>query len=298
MDITNLYEPFDYPPFYVLDTRLGKWPARQKAWRAAIGNDAAGRNKSAKCLPDKVDWTAKRSISEFDPVLAELMIHWFSRKGDLILDPFAGGATRGLVAGIMGRDYLGYDVYESQVSANEKAWDNVNQTHAISGTVIWGIADSAVALPQAPKADMVFTCPPYFNLEKYGTQDNDISNSPDYRTFRRRYADILLKAEARLKDNSFFVVVVSEVRGVQGASNPSELRCTNLVGLVPETIDILTFAGLRYYNELVLVNQAGTLPMRAYQYMGHRKVGRQHQNVLVFYKGDIAQIENKFTRLW
>lgn len=285
MDVSNLHEPFEYPPFSVLDTRLGKWPARQKAWRAAIGSDAKGRDPLAGSMTARVDWAQERQISEFDPVLAELMVRWFSKEGDLILDPFAGGPTRGLVSGVLGRDYLGYDVYEAQVNANEQAWDNVNQTTAIPGKVVWNVADSMNALPQAPRADMIFTCPPYFNLEQYGIQDNDISNSPDYKTFLHKYADILLKAEERLKEGGFFVVVVSDVREKLHTPDHTTGR---YLGLVYDTLDILKFSGLKFYNELVLVNQAGTLPMRAYQpFLKSKKVGRQHQTVLVFYKGDL-----------
>lgn len=288
MDISNLYEPFEYPPFSVLDTRTSKWSARQKAWRAAIGSDSAGRNLIAGKMTDRVDWAQKRQISEFDPVLAELMIRWFSEEGDLILDPFAGGPTRGLVAGIMGRDYLGYDVYEAQVCANELAKKRAVENHPISSSVIWGIADSAIALPRAPAADMIFTCPPYFNLERYGTQYNDISNSPDYKTFLHKYADILLKAEERLKKGGFFVVVVSDVREKLYNKNHTTGQ---YLGLVYDTMDILKFSGLRFYNELVLVNQAGTLPMRAYKpFHRSRKIGRQHQTVLVFYKGDLTTL--------
>lgn len=285
MDISNLYEPFEYPPFSVLDTRTSKWSARQKAWRAATGSDSAGRNLIAGKMTDRADWAQERQISEFDPVLAELMVRWFSEEGDLILDPFAGGPTRGLVSGVLGRNYLGYDVYEAQVSANRSAEEKIRQQLHLEGNVVWDIADSAVALPYAPCADMIFTCPPYFNLEQYGTQDNDISNSPDYKTFLHSYADILLKAEERLKKGGFFVVVVSDVREKLYNKNHTTGQ---YLGLVYDTMDILKFSGLKFYNELVLVNQAGTLPMRAYKpFHKSRKIGRQHQTVLVFYKGDL-----------
>lgn len=46
-------------------------------------------------------------------------------------------------------------------------------------------------------------------------------------------------------------------------------------------------AGYKYYNELILVNSAGTLALRSGKQMqASRKVGKMHQNVLVFVKGD------------
>jgi hypothetical protein len=45
--------------------------------------------------------------------------------------------------------------------------------------------------------------------------------------------------------------------------------------------------GLKLYNEAVLVTSAGSLPLRAGKpFEKSRKLGKTHQNVLVFVKGD------------
>ena len=51
-------------------------------------------------------------------------------------------------------------------------------------------------------------------------------------------------------------------------------------------------------NDCVIINVAGTLPIRAPgQFNATRKIGKQHQNFLVFYKGDISSIKNKYFSL-
>ena len=46
-------------------------------------------------------------------------------------------------------------------------------------------------------------------------------------------------------------------------------------------------AGLDFYNEAILITSAGSLPIRAgKQFEATRKLGKTHQNVLVFVKGD------------
>jgi hypothetical protein len=46
-------------------------------------------------------------------------------------------------------------------------------------------------------------------------------------------------------------------------------------------------AGLNYYNEAILITAVGSLPIRAgKQFSASRKLGKTHQNVLVFVKGD------------
>ena len=51
------------------------------------------------------------------------------------------------------------------------------------------------------------------------------------------------------------------------------------------------------YNEMVLVEPLGTLPQRVRRYMINRKVGKCHQNVLVFYKGDTKEISNIYKEI-
>jgi hypothetical protein len=49
--------------------------------------------------------------------------------------------------------------------------------------------------------------------------------------------------------------------------------------------------GLHYWNEAVLITPVGSLPVRVTKpFARNRKLGKGHQNVLVFYKGDPARI--------
>jgi len=132
--------------------------------------------------------------------------------------------------------------------------------------------------------DLFFTCPPYADLEKYSDLEDDLSNM-DHDDFFEVYKQCLTNTYDKLRDNRFAVVVVSEVRGPDGS----------FISLVPKTVEIMTKAGYKFWNEMILVNCVGTLAMRAGGVMRkNRKVGRLHQNVLVFYKGDVDLIKVDF----
>lgn len=61
----------------------------------------------------------------------------------------------------------------------------------------------------------------------------------------------------------------------------------NYLGTIPKTIELMEEAGYKYYNEIIMVNSAGTLPLRAGRAMkSTRKIGKMHQNILIFLKGD------------
>ena len=63
--------------------------------------------------------------SIFDPVLCELMYRWFCPPEGTILDPFAGGSVRGIVASKMGRRYVGVDLRAEQVEANREQAERI-----------------------------------------------------------------------------------------------------------------------------------------------------------------------------
>ena len=51
------------------------------------------------------------------------------------------------------------------------------------------------------------------------------------------------------------------------------------------------------YNEIILLNVCGTVQIRVARNMHNRKVGRIHQEVLVYYKGNTGKIKDEFPEL-
>lgn len=217
---------------------------------------------------------ASTGTSIFDPVLCELVYRWFCPPGGLVLDPFAGGSVRGIVASKLGRKYLGIDLSERQVQAN------IEQSKRICSEPrpIWFVGDARdMGFPhETPDADLVFSCPPYADLEVYSEDPRDLSTMA-YRDFLAAYREIIAKACRRLKPDRFACFVIGDVRDADG------LYC----GLPGHTVDAFVAAGLRLYNEAILVTAVGSLPVRVTkQFVSSRKLGKTHQNVLVFVKGD------------
>lgn len=295
-----LKDKYGWPPFSILNTISWDWQRRRDEWETVIQDSTLGRDvKRFNATPTNTfsarGEVAKKpeSISEFDPYLAELMYRWFSLDGDNILDPFAGGSVRGVVAEMLNRNYVGIDLNDTQVSVNKRLNDQLHAKYNnIQGSADWILGDSSEeVLKLSPEFDMVFTCPPYYNLERYTKDSRDLSNAKTYTQFLNKYADILFYASQKLKENSFFVVVVSEIR-----ASSHDVAKSYYQGLVPDTIDILRkICSLHYYNEIILENNIGSLPVRAPKYFTkNRKIGRHHQNILVFWKGDLENIEPKF----
>ena len=278
----TLAERFLVPPFTVLDARGGEWQERKRAWRDLGVHGEAGRD--APCMPDLDPERYSRGghladTSVFDPVLAELIPHWFAPVRGHILDPWAGEATKGIVAAYCGFDYTGVELRQEQIEANEA------QAAAVGVTPEWVQGDSEeldAALPEGTRYDLVWSSPPYYDLEIYSQDEKDGSAFETYDRFIDWYARILEQAVGRLHDNRFVVLKVGDVRDERGAYRD----------FVSDTSRVLRDLGLHLYNEAILVTPAGSLPVRAAEpFRKSRKLGKAHQNVLAFYKGDDPQAE-------
>lgn len=280
----SLFDKFVIPPFSILDRRSGTWQDRKHKWltlgiQSEIGRTeemgflAAAMNGKGGALEERIQ-ACGGAVSIFDPVLCELPYRWFSPHKGLILDPFAGGSVRGVVAGVLERRYVGIDLRQEQVDANRE------QAHLTGNdyTPEWvcGPSQDVLKTMDHVEADFIFTCPPYADLEVYSDDPGDLSNmSPD--GFTKAYYDIIRLSCERLKEDRFAAWVISDVRDKKGLYR----------GLVLNTIDAFAAAGLHYYNDIVTLDPVGSGAMLAgRQFEAGRKVRRMHQHMLVFVKGD------------
>lgn len=279
---TSLIEDFGVPPLSILDTRQGRWQDRKRFWKSLGIKSEVGREYNL-VYTKNLDSGNLNGTSIFDPVLCELGYLWFTPgEGSLIVDCFAGGSVRGVVAERLGFDYIGCDLRQEQVDAN---YANAQEIGCNMANIQWICDDSQNILDhiEPGTADLLFTCPPYFDLEVYSDNDKDISNM-DYEAFAEIYKNILQRTAKTLKDNRFAIVTISDVRDKKGFYR-------GLTGLTKQAFEEV---GLKFYNDIILINQLGTSGLRARRFMGSRKVVRTHQNVLVFYKGDPKKIKDNF----
>ena len=275
-DASKLSDRFGIAPFTILNAREGWWQERKRQWISLGIQSEVGRKENLLGMSEMMLEASgsDSGTSIFDPVLAELAYRWFSPENGIILDPFAGGSVRGIVATKSNRQYIGCDLRQEQIEANRDQAATITPDNQ----PIWHCTDSRNIdrVCKGVQADMIFSCPPYADLEVYSDDPNDLSTLP-YDDFVASYREIIAKACSLLKPDSFACFVVGDVRDKKG----------NYYNFVGDTIQAFIDAGLSYYNEAILVTPVGTLPLRAGRtFAATRKLGKTHQNVLVFLKGD------------
>lgn len=277
---SNLFDSFLFPPFSYLDTKTKRWLDRKKQWKELGIKSELGREDNL-VFSANLQAPGLEGTSIFDPVLCELGYRWFTPKTESnIFDPFAGGSVRGIVAKVLGHNYTGIDLRAEQVSANY-----ANAREIGLSDINW-ICDDSLNIDhhiEDESQDLLFTCPPYADLEVYSDDERDISNM-SYEEFAEVYSEILKRSAKKLKDNRFAVVTISDVRDKKGFYQ-------DLTGLTKRAFST---EGLYFYNDMILLNAVGSGSLRARRLMNNRKVTRMHQNVLVFYKGNPKNINQHF----
>lgn len=281
----DLKREYGANPFTILDTKDGTWQARKRKWinigiKSEVGRTASAYN--TKKFFDNVNEEnnnnyAKKNLqtdtSVFDPVLCELIYRWFCPQGGKIIDPFAGGSVRGIIANYLGYHYTGIEIRKEQVDSN------VEQAQVIlepENQPKWICGDSNIVLDNlsANTYDLMFTCPPYADLEVYSDLQGDISNM-EYDDFIFALESIIRKSCKLLKVGGMAVMVVSEVRDKNG----------NYYGFVSDTIKAFQRCkGMEFYNDAILATSLASAAFRAGGNMKSGKLVKVHQNIVMFKK--------------
>ena len=317
----NIDEDFIIFPCSILDQSNIKWQDRKKYWikRLNINDNVNSREekfcksdtlkypKTYKCYIDFKDKNNEqlsfkefvekfnppefekekqnllaKGVSIFDPVLSELSCKWFSPYlGGKIFDCFAGDCFKGLVFALCGYEFTGIELRQEQVDSN------INCCKNFSNLNLKYICDDGQNIDkylQKESQDLLFSCPPYYNLEVYSDLPNDASNQKEYCDFLKILDNAYSKSIEILKDNRFAVIVVGNIRDKQGF----------YYNFINDIINIFNKNGMFLLNELILKE---TISNRCFSSRGlfkSRKILKIHQNILVFYKGNPKKIKEIF----
>lgn len=222
------------------------------------------------------------NASVLDPVACEVILRFFMpREGRRVYNPFGGGVQFGFVAGSYGYDYISSEIRANQCDANNLICQDLNSAK-------WIKSDSSIYEPDG-MFDLVFTCPPYYKVEKYIDYDGqppegEINSLDTYEKFRDALFSGYKIAIDHLNDNCFFVVMTGDSRDSKGAYYCSE----------SETELFLKSLGLSIYNKIVYVESEFTRLAHAKKTLNTRKFPKREQKIIAAYKGNIEKIKELY----
>jgi len=221
------------------------------------------------------------NVSVLDPVACEVILRFFMPKdGVRIYNHFGGGVQFGFIAGSYGYEYLSSEIRQNQCDANNAICQDFHN-------VRWVKSDSSRFTPEQ-KYDLIFSCPPYYRVEKYldydgEPPDGELNSISTYEEFRDTLFRGYKNAVDVLSDNCFFVVMVGDSRDKNGA----------YYGCEAEHEIFFKEQGLHIYNKIVYLECEFTRLAHAKRTLHYRKFPKREQKILVFYKGDMSKIKER-----
>lgn len=223
------------------------------------------------------------NASVLDPVACEVILRFFMPKnGKFVYNPFGGGVQMGFVSAHEGYDYVSSEIRQNQCDANNAICKD------LKGSAKWIKSDSSIYSPER-KADLVFTCPPYYQVEEYLDYDGkppegELNVMPTYEQFMDTLFAGYKKAIEALNDNCFFVVMTGDSRDKKGA----------YYGCEAEHELFFKEQGLHIYNKIIYLECEFTRLAHAKKTLNTRKFPKREQKIIVAYKGDMSKIKDLY----
>lgn len=265
-----------------------KYATREGCWQGASGfSNVVLSKRTVEDGEIKVDnsKSLNGNASVLDPTACEVILRMFMPKsGVRVYNPFGGGVQMGFITGGSGFEYLATEIRQNQVDANNALCQDFYNTK-------WIKADSSKYEPKQ-KYDLIFTCPPYYRVEKYIDYDGIIPDGElnfmsTYEEFRDTLFEGYKKAINVMNDNTFFVVMTGDSRDKNGA----------YYGCEAEHELFFKEQGLYIYNKIVYLESEFTRRAQAKKTLHYRKFPKSEQKILVFYKGDIKKIKDLYPNI-
>ena len=160
------------------------------------------------------------------------LIRFFTKKGNVVLDPFVGIGSTLKAAAVEGRKGVGIELNGKYAElAKERIETEIEATSDIEDQVILeGDSRELLDTLDENSVDFVVTSPPYWNIlhkedhkvkqerkandldTKYSDSEHDLGNIDDYEIFLDELTLILAKCVRPLKPKKYMAVVVSDFR--------------------------------------------------------------------------------------
>lgn len=214
--------------------------------------------------------------SIYNPTQAEFILKYYTEENWDVLDPFSGRGTRPLITLKLGRNYYGID------SCGKTVEDNVTKIQEKNFKNEWemklGDGTNPHKVYPDKMFDAVFTCPPYYNIEKYSGGENDLSHMKDHE-FDSRISDMFkhlktMVKKSNYKEKSFhpLIFTVGTVRRGDGG----------LLDMDKSFQQAANDAGMVLHDKLITVNNAPGAGFTFRRNWEYKFLCKTHETTLVF----------------
>lgn len=151
----------------------------------------------------------------FIPQIPNQLLRRYTKKGDWVLDPFAGSGTSLIECKRLGRNALGIDL---SVEATELCKKNVEREKNPFNVIIEILNQDSSNIDlkihldrfQIKKFQFIIMHPPYWDIIKFTKEKNDLSNAQSVNEFLKMFNKVLNNIAPFLEKTRYLAVVIGD----------------------------------------------------------------------------------------
>lgn len=155
----------------------------------------------------------------FIPQIPNQLIQRYTKKDDVILEPFMGSGTTLFECEKLNRKYIGFDIntlmleYVNQKMLDEKYQNNffINNCNSLDEMLVDDNLKMAQDKLNVEKVQFILMHPPYMDIVKFTDNENDLSKINNVEEFLSKFKIVCENTLKYLEKDRYFAIVIGDV---------------------------------------------------------------------------------------
>ena len=177
------------------------------------------KSVDGRCLPENVRrayYISGRgcqagALSRFPQNIGRAMVLFYSEQAATVYDPFAGHNSRMELCVTLGRHYIGCDISGHFMEFNQRRAHVLRQRYPNSSIELYH-CDSRYVPVAKRCADFTITSPPYWDIEYYGDEPEQLGKASSYEEFLAGLQQVLKENFRVLRYGAYALWFVNDFR--------------------------------------------------------------------------------------
>ncbi len=188
----------------------------------------------------------------FVPQIPRQLILRYTKKNDVIFDPFVGSGTTAYEAESLSRHFIGIDIQEALVEKLKSRVDNNKYFSEIilgdsAKELVYDKVNEILEKQKKKNINLAILHPPYADIIKFSDSKDDLSNVKSLKEFLDKFAEVL-KNTIKILENGRYLAIIIGDKYSAGQWIPLSFYCMNeaqKLGLTLKSVIIKNMAGNR-----------------------------------------------------